>query len=90
MSIEDSAAKSYKSFRHIYPGEHFGEIGVIYDCPRTGTVTSAGYSTFAQLPLDNYLKLKEEIPELDVEMRSFILQMYNDDPVKLWAFETLK
>jgi len=53
-------------------------------------VTSEGYSTFAQLPKENYEKLRGEIPELDVEMRSFILQMYNDDPLKQWAFETIK
>jgi CRP-like cAMP-binding protein len=64
------------------PGEHFGEIGVIYECPRTATVISEGYSTFAQLPKENYDKIRGEFPELDVEMRSFILQMYNDDPAK--------
>lgn len=86
VSIKDSASQSYENFRRVVPGEHFGEIGVIYGCPRTATVTSEGYSTYAQLPKENYERLRGEIPELDVEMRSFILQMYNDDPLKQWAF----
>jgi hypothetical protein len=30
------------------------------------------------------------MPELETELKSYILQMYNDDQVKLWAFDTLK
>ena len=73
VTIEDTAAITYKDFRTIAPGEHFGEIGVIYGCPRTATVTSNGYSTYARLSDDSFKRLKQEIPELEHEMRSFIL-----------------
>ena len=30
------------------------------------------------------------MPELETEMKQYPLNSYNDDPPKLWAFETLK
>ena len=90
MSITDTQRQSYDNFRQLFPGDHFGEIAAIYGCPRTATIVSSGYCTFAKLPKENYTRLVQEMPELESELRSYILQMYNDDQVKLWAFQTLK
>lgn len=38
--------------RALYPGDHFGEISMIYKCRRTGTVISDNYNTMATLKED--------------------------------------
>jgi CRP-like cAMP-binding protein len=57
VSIQDTAHNSYDNFRELFPGDHFGEISMIYNCPRTATVTSSNYCTFARLPKESYDRL---------------------------------
>jgi hypothetical protein len=90
IHLANTAKDPLINFRRIEPGEHFGEIGVVYKCPRTATAVSDGYSTFAKMPLENYRRLVAEVPEFEGELKTFILEMYNDDLVKQWTFETLK
>lgn len=90
VNIADRAKCNYENFRVLTQGDHFGEISILYNCPRTATILSQGYCTFARLPLENYKRLVSEVPELETELKSYVLQMYNDDKPKLWAFETLK
>jgi CRP-like cAMP-binding protein len=40
-----------KRVRTLYPGDHFGEVSLIYNCRRTATVTASNYCTLAQLSL---------------------------------------
>ena len=40
---------SDREIRKLYPGDHFGEIGLIYNCKRTATVIATNYSTMAAL-----------------------------------------
>jgi CRP-like cAMP-binding protein len=44
-------------------GDHFGEISMIYKCPRSATVTSRNYNTLAKLSEDNFQVLISEYPE---------------------------
>lgn len=90
IHLVNTARQPLNEFRRIEPGEHFGEIGLVYGCPRTATAVSHGYSTFAKMPLDNYRRLLAELPEFESELKTFVLEMYNDDPVKAWAFESLR
>jgi CRP-like cAMP-binding protein len=43
-------------------GCHFGEIALIYDIPRTATITSLGYCTLAELNLENFTIVANKIP----------------------------
>lgn len=42
VSIVDQT-KNKLLVRHLLPGDHFGEIGMIYDTPRTATILSKNY-----------------------------------------------
>jgi hypothetical protein len=53
-------------------------------------VSSADYSTFAVLSKLYFKELSHDVPEFESELRNYVYTMYNDDKVKLWAFETLK
>lgn len=90
VNIHDTKKESFNNFRALTDGHHFGEIGVVYNCKRTASVLVRTYSTLARLSKINYQSLVGEIPEFETEMQNFILQMYNDDLPKLWAFDALK
>lgn len=65
VSIKDTQKEEegYKNFKKLVPGDHFGvhfsltlwqEISVIYQCPRSATIMSNNYCTYARLPFENY------------------------------------
>lgn len=43
--------------RTLNPGAHFGEISLIYNCPRTATVVANNYCTLAKLTKPHYEEL---------------------------------
>ena len=43
--------------RELIEGDHFGEVSVIFGCPRTATVTSMNYNTFAMMSIVLYQRL---------------------------------
>lgn len=40
--------------RVLNPGDHFGEISLLYGCKRTATVIANNYCTLAKLTKPNY------------------------------------
>ena len=44
-------------------GDHFGEIGLLYNCPRTATVIARNYNTMAKLRKDRFRDLVSQFPE---------------------------
>lgn len=55
----------------LYPGSHFGEIGLIYNIPRTATVTSAGYCTIASLSKHDFQHIINLYPTLIKRFKKF-------------------
>lgn len=51
VKFTDTAKQSYDNFRTLHHGDHFGEIGIVFNCPRTAGVISSDYCTFAKLPI---------------------------------------
>jgi CRP-like cAMP-binding protein len=48
VEVKDYKRKEYY-VRNLEPGHHFGEVSIVHNCPRTASVISANYSTFAKL-----------------------------------------
>ena len=88
--MPDRVKQSFERFRVLEAGDHFGEISAIYGCPRSATCQANDFCTIAVLTKQNYDRIAGEIPEFSGEMKKYVLNAYNDDEVKNWAFETLK
>eukprot|EP00356_Strombidium_inclinatum_P000085 CAMPEP_0170510876 /NCGR_PEP_ID=MMETSP0208-20121228/66001_1 /TAXON_ID=197538 /ORGANISM="Strombidium inclinatum, Strain S3" /LENGTH=106 /DNA_ID=CAMNT_0010794369 /DNA_START=223 /DNA_END=543 /DNA_ORIENTATION=- len=43
--------------RLLTEGDHFGEIGVVFNCKRTASVISRNYNTMARLSKEHYREL---------------------------------
>jgi F-box/leucine-rich repeat protein 7 len=52
VDIIDEKRVNQKNVRLLTEGSHFGEIGVIYNCVRTASITSRNYNTMAILSRD--------------------------------------
>ena len=63
-------------------GDHFGEISLIYGCPRTATVISRNFSTLGSLSYDRYRDVTNEFFELEYYMKNYIFTQYHDDQKK--------
>jgi hypothetical protein len=61
---------------------------LIYGCPRTATIKSGNYCTYAKLPYDNYKLLLTEIPEVEEGFRKYT--MTYEDKQKKWLMKTMK
>lgn len=88
VSIKDTRTKEHKNFKKLMPGDHFGEMSILHKCPRTATITSGNYTTFAKLPIENYRFLLSEIPEMEDALKKYSMISYNDK-VKNWLSKTL-
>jgi len=51
------------SSKLLTEGDHFGEISMIYKCPRTATVISRNYNTLARLTYEMYREIVNEYPD---------------------------
>lgn len=76
---ENSREKPYRS---LQDGEHFGEIGLIYNCKRTATVESANYGTLAMLNKQSYIELQKSFENI-VKLFKEQICLY-DDEVKIF------
>jgi CRP-like cAMP-binding protein len=53
----------------ITPGMHFGEIGLLYGCPRSATVISSNYCTCSSINRTEYNELLILYPDLNKLIR---------------------
>lgn len=72
----------------LIDGDHFGEIGMIYDCKRTATVKSENYGTLALLRKSHFLELAKTFEHLIMQFKK---QMYKyKDELTLWLVTELE
>ena len=79
----DDSSNKEDTVGDLLPGDHFGEIALIYNCCRTATVLSSNYSTLAKLNAKKFNEIvfkypdiissfKEKIYEYSDEMKMFL------------------
>lgn len=76
-----------KRVRSLFPGDHFGEVSLIYNCRRTATVTANNYCTLAKLSLQDFKNITNKYPILVSEMKEQIFAY--DDDVKIFMMHNL-
>jgi CRP-like cAMP-binding protein len=57
--------------RLLVEGDHFGEIGIVYKCPRTASIVSRNYNTMAFLSQPGFREITSDFPEFEKAMRKF-------------------
>ena len=68
--------------RILEPGDHFGEISMLYQCSRSATVMASHYCTCARLHRNDYQELLQQYQELNDLLKEHI-RIY-DDPLKIF------
>ena len=76
----DNAPKPH-SF--LIDGDHFGEIGMIFDGKRTATVTSVNYGTLAKLKKSDYVELTKTFENFTSEFKNQIYKYQDEQTVWL-------
>ena len=60
------------------PGTYFGEVGILMNGPRSATVTSASFGTYATLPKDDIVEILQMSPSVLHHLQSHIYQNYHE------------
>jgi CRP/FNR family cyclic AMP-dependent transcriptional regulator len=76
-SVEIEASHSRAVLNRLGPGEMFGEIGVIEDCPRTATVRAAEACTLLAIEQSDFLELLVSHPGISVRLVSSLARRLN-------------
>lgn len=88
ISIKNENRQSIISSKLLVEGNHFGEIGLIYDCPRTATVLSRNYSLLGTIDQKNLTDVLAEHPVWDQYLKK---QIYSyDDSRKKFLWKSMR
>ena len=68
--------------KYLIDGDHFGEIGLLFNCKRTATVKSENYGDLALLKLAHYNELTKTFESFSSIFKKQIFK-YNDE-LTLW------
>ena len=73
-----------KKVKHctLGPGDYFGEISIIYECPRTATVQCMDYSIYAQMSSNDFFDVWNYQPDIFDGFKEDLLRMYDDEWMK--------
>lgn len=67
----------------LYETDHFGEIGLIYECKRTCSVISSNYCTLATMSRSAFIEIKRnDFNEIENKFKDHIINY--EDEVKLF------
>ena len=73
-----------KPVTHLIDGDHFGEIGMLFDTKRTATVRSENYGTLAILKKSHFLELSKTFEQFSTLFKKQIFKY--KDPLTTWLF----
>ena len=68
----------HQAIKLLRVGDHFGEIGMLYKCPRTATVVSMNYNNFAKLSYYNWREIVNMYPKYLLLLKHYYRTEYND------------
>lgn len=77
VSIRDYKKREHKNFKILKPGDHFGEISLLYGTRRTATVTSRNYSTLGKISKDLILQIQSDNPGFVQHLKHYVYK-YRD------------
>ena len=77
-------SETYVIPKILEPGDHFGEISMLYNCKRSASVSveRSYYLTCAKISRSNYNELLQIYPVMNNLMKEYTKQY--DDPIKLF------
>ena len=75
-----------KSLTYLIDGDHFGEIGMLFDCKRTATVRSENYGTLALLRKSSFQELSKTFESLNSLFKKQIFK-YKDELTMFLSLE---
>ena len=88
VTVTDERKVDIPNFKILRPGDHFGEISLLYGCPRTATVVSQNYITIAKLKYDGFNDIRNSYPQIVDKMKE---HLYNyNDRLKKFLIESLE
>ena len=70
----------------LYDGDHFGEIGLIYETKRTATVRSENYGTLAKLSKSSYQDMLKTFDSMSLLFKQQMYK-YDDKILRFLEFE---
>jgi F-box/leucine-rich repeat protein 7 len=77
VNIRDHRGREHVALRLLTEGQHFGEIGIMYKCPRSCTVVSRNYNMMARLSAERYRMLISDSPMFKKYMTKHVFK-YRD------------
>ena len=69
---------------NLIDGDHFGEIGMIFECKRTATVRSENYGSLAMLKKSDFMELTKTFEQMTPLFKTQIYK-YKDE-LTLWKY----
>jgi F-box and leucine-rich repeat protein 7 len=84
VNIRDENRIEHVAHKILVEGQHFGEIGVIYKCPRTCTVLSRNYNTLARLGSVQFNEIIGNCPEYLIYLRKYVYSYQGTRKIFIW------
>lgn len=81
VNVRENNGKEH-FIRRLDEGDHFGEVSIIYGCPRTASVISMNYNTFALMTQQLYRRLIQDYPEYEACLKRYVVNTYRDNRIQ--------
>lgn len=82
VKVRDHMGRVRLQPNKIENGDHFGEVSLIFDCPRSATVISEHYNIFARLEVKRYREIIAEYPEWEEFLKQNAIKSYRDQKIQ--------
>jgi len=84
VDITDEEKVHHVAIKLLVEGQHFGEIGVVFNTKRTATVISRNYNTMAKLSKEHYKDVVGSYPEYDQALMKHVYKYQDSRKKFIW------